>query len=205
MGVERVNKLLLLLCVVAPALWAQDAKNHKDVPPWAAELRVTGIMRQGGHAQASIERPGVMAKFVREGDSLPGHIIVLEINYAQRNVTMTDGKDIVTLRVANAMTAPPQPVVAQQQPQEGKGGKQNTWPNPPEKTTAMRDENGRWHVVFPNGHAMDMQSYVDRHGGLQATLEHVKERMKSDDNPERREFRIQQLRALKSMGKAGVQ
>lgn len=196
-------RLMLLLCMMAPAMWAQDAKNHKDVPPWAADLRVTGIMRQGGQEQASIERPGVMLKFVREGDTLPGHIVVLDIDYAHRKVTLTDGKDIVTIRVANVMTTPPKPVVVAQQ-QEGKEGKQKSW-GKPEKATAMRDDDGRWHVVFPNGHAMDMQSYVERHGGLQATVEHVRERMKSDDNPERREFRVQQLKALKAMSKAGAQ
>jgi hypothetical protein len=200
-----LKKLMLMMCMVAPALWAQDAKNHKDVPQWAADMRVTGVMRQGGQEQASIERPGVMLRFVKEGDSLPGHIIVLDIDYAHRNVTMTDGKDIVTLRVANVMAAPPKPVVVAQQQQDGKGGKPNLWANPPKKTTAMRDGEGRWHVVFPNGHAMDMQSYVDRHGGFEATLEHVRERMKTDNNPERREYRIQQLKALKSMSKAGVQ
>lgn len=199
-----MNRLMLLLCVVAPVLWAQDAKNGKDVPAWASELRVTGIMRQGGHEQASIERPGVMLRFVREGDTLPGHITILDIDYGHRNVTMTDGKDIVTIRVAHVMAAPPRPVVAPQQ-QDGKGNKQGLWPNPPQKPTAMQDGDGRWHVVFPNGHAMDMQSYVERHGGLQATVEHIRERMKGDDNPERREYRVQQLRALKSMSKAGVQ
>ena len=200
-------RLLLLLCVVVSALWAQDAKNPKDAPAWATDLRVTGIMRQGGQEQASIERPGVMLRFVKEGDALPGNIIVLEIDYGHRNVTMTDGKDIVTLRVANVMAAPPRPVVVaqQQSQQDGKGGKPSLWANPPKKTSAMRDDNGRWHVVFPNGHAMDMQSYVDRHGGLQATFEHVKDRMKNDTNPDRREYRIQQLKALKAMGKAGVE
>lgn len=193
-----------MLCAVVPALWAQDAKNHKDVPPWATDLRVTGIMRQGGQEQASVERPGVMLKFVKEGDTLSGHVVVLDIDYAHRNVTMTDGKDIVTIRVANVMAAPPKPVVVAQQQQQDKEGKQKSW-GKPERTTAMRDDNGRWHVVFPNGHAMDMQSYVDRHGGLQATIEHVRERMKSDDNPDRREFRAQQLRALKSMSKADRQ
>lgn len=198
-----MKKLMLLLCVVMPALWAQDAKSSKDVPAWATDLRVTGIVRQGGHAQASIERPGVLARFVREGDSLLGSVVVLEINYAQRNVTMTDGKDIVTLRVANVMAAPPRPVVVAQQPSPN--NQQGGWPNPPEKTTAMRDGNGRWHVVFPNGRAMDMQSYAERHGGIQATMDHVREHLQRDDNPDRREFHVQQLRALKSMHKAGVQ
>ncbi|MFA6561578.1 MAG: hypothetical protein WCV00_06685 [Verrucomicrobiia bacterium] len=198
-----MNKLMLLLCVVLPALWAQDAKNTKDVPPWANDMRVTGIMRQGGHEQASIERPGVMLRFVREGDSLPGHIIVLDIDYAHRNVTLTDGKDIVTLRVANVMAAPPRPVVEAQQ--QGKGNNQGAWPNPPEKTTAMRDGEGRWHVVFPNGRAMNMESYAERHGGIKATIDHVREHMKNDDNPDRREFHAQQLRALKSMNKSGMQ
>lgn len=203
-----MNRLILLLCVVVPALLAQDIKNNKDVPPWAAELRVTGIMRQGGHAQASIERPGVIARFVREGDVLFSNVVVLEINYAHRNVTMTDGKDIVNLRVANVMAAPPRPVVvAQEQQQQGanKSNNQGSWPNPPEKTTAMRDDNGRWHVVFPNGRAIDMESYAERHGGIQATIDHVKEHMQSDTNPERRAFHVQQLRALKSMNKAAMQ
>ncbi|MCX6900974.1 MAG: hypothetical protein NT105_20050 [Verrucomicrobia bacterium] len=199
-----MKKLMLLLCVVMPALWAQDAKNNKDVPQWAADMRVTGVMRQGVHEQASIERPGVMLRFVREGDSLPGHIIVLDIDYAHRNVTLTDGKDIVTLRVANVMAAPPRPVVEAPQ-QQGKGNNQGSWPNPPEKTTAMRDSEGRWHVVFPNGRAMNMESYAERHGGIQATMDHVKEHMQRDDNPERREFHVQQLRALKSMNKAAMQ
>lgn len=198
-----MNRLMLLLCVVVPALWAQDAKNHKDVPSWAVDLRVTGIMRQGGHAQASIERPGVMARFVREGDSLTGGVMVLEVNYAQRNVTMTDGKDIVTLRVANVMAAAPRPVVATQQPSSN--NPQGGWPNPPDKVTAMSDGNGRWHVVFPNGRAMDMQAYAERHGGVQATIDHLREHVKNDDNPDRREFRVQQMRALKAMNKAGVQ
>lgn len=202
-----MKKLMLLLCVVVPALWAQDTKNNKDVPSWATDLRVTGIMRQGGHAQASIERPGVLARFVREGDSLLGSVVVLEINYTQRNVTITDGKDIVTLRVANVMAAPPRPVVEVQQQQQGasKGNNQGAWPNPPAKTTAMRDGDGRWHVVFPNGRAMDMQSYAERHGGIQATMDHVREHLKRDDNPDRREFHAQQLRALKSMNKAAMQ
>jgi hypothetical protein len=61
-------------------------------------------------------------------------------------------------------------------------------------------------VVFPSGHAMDMQSYVDRHGGIKGTMNHIKERLQRDnENPERREYRLQQLRALKAMQKAGMQ
>jgi hypothetical protein len=197
-GVTVVKKLLLLLCVMAPALPAEEPAS------WAAEWRVTGIMRQGGRAQASIERPGVMARFVKEGDTLLGSIAVLEINYPRRSVTLTDGKDVAVLRVSSAMAPPPQPVVVtqQQNPDKNKG----SWPNPPEKTTAMQDGNGRWHVVFPNGHAMDMQSYVDRHGGIKGTVDHVKDHLKrGNDNPERQEFHKQQLRALKEMQKAGMQ
>jgi hypothetical protein len=70
-----------------------------------------------------------------------------------------------------------------------------------ERTTAMRDESGRWKIVFPNGHAMDMQSYVERHGGLQDTIKHVRERMQIDTNPERLEYYQQQLKALKEMAR----
>ncbi|MBI5397050.1 MAG: hypothetical protein HZA91_17265 [Verrucomicrobia bacterium] len=192
-----MKRLMLLLCAVVPALPAEDTSS------WAAEWRVTGIMRQGGRAQASIERPGLMARFVKEGDTLHGNIAVLEINYPRRSVTLTDGRDVAVLRVASAMAPPPQPVVVTQQQKQDKN--QGSWPNPPEKTTAMQDANGRWHVVFSNGHAMDMQSYVERHGGIKDTFEHVKDRLKQEENPERREFRIQQMRALKAMQKAGMQ
>jgi len=199
-----VKKLMLLLCALVPVLPAQNLSNNKDASSWAAEWRVTGIMRQGGHAQASIERPGVMARFVKEGDTLLGNIAVLEINYPHRSVTLTDGKDVAVLRVASAMAPPPQPVVVaqQQNPDKNKG----SWPNPPEKTSALQDDNGRWHVVFPNGHAMDMQAYAERHGGIKGTMDHIKEHLKNDgDNPERQEYRKQQMRALKAMQKAGAQ
>lgn len=194
-----MKRLMLMLCMMAPALPAEDAAS------WAAGWRVTGIMRQGGRAQASIERPGIMARFVKEGDSLSEGVAVIEINYTRRSVTLTDGKDVAVLRVASAMAPPPQPVVvAQQQQKEDKN--KGAWPNPPEKTSALQDANGRWHVVFPNGHAMDMQSYVERHGGIKGTFQHIKERFERDkDNPERREYRLQQMRALKAMQKSGMQ
>jgi hypothetical protein len=141
---------------------------------------------------------------VKEGDTLHGNVAVLEINYPRRSVTLTDGRDVAVLRVASAMAPPPQPVVVaqQQNPDKNKG----SWPNPPEKTTALQDADGRWHVVFPNGHAMDMQAYVERHGGMKGTMDHIREHLKNGgDSPERQEFRIQQLRALKAMQKSGAQ
>jgi hypothetical protein len=72
-----------------------------------------------------------------------------------------------------------------------------------DKATAMRDENGRWVVAFPNGKNLDMQSYVDRYGGIAGAIQHVKELADRETNPERLEYRQQQLEALQQMAAGG--
>lgn len=83
-------------------------------------------------------------------------------------------------------------------PQAGAGKKSKI-----EKATAMRDENGRWVVAFPNGRNLDMQSYVDRHGGAAGAIQHVQELMARETDPERLEYRKQQLQALQQMSVTG--
>lgn len=210
-----MKKLIFLVCVVAPVVMASDPKTNSSVPAFAAEWRVTGIIRQGGGAQASLEHPNVRSRFVKEGDHLPGDITVVEVNYAERSVTLTNGKETAILRAGHAMAAPPPPpksitMMQQEQMQAAmkkNGGDKNPGPKPNflRKATVIRDAEGRWQITYGDGRTMDMQSYAQRFGGIEGAMAHVQERLKGETDPERIEYRKQQMKALKAMRKAGQQ
>ena len=201
-----MKKLILLLCAAAPAIMAQDPKTSGTVPAFASDWRVTGVIRQGNRAQASMERTGVRSRFVHEGDRLPGEITVVQVDYGNRSVTLAKGNETAVIQVENVMAPalPPPKAVGMHQQTDNKVNQQGSWPNPPQKTTAMRDGNGRWHVVFPNGHSTDMQSYAERFGGIKGAIDHVKEHLKNESNTERAEFHKQQLEALNQMQASGA-
>lgn len=69
------------------------------------------------------------------------------------------------------------------------------------KATAMRNEAGRWVVVFPNGRSVDMQGYAERYGGTQGAISHVRELLEKDTDPERINYRKQQLIALEEIAR----
>jgi len=148
------------------------------------------------------------ARFVKEGDTLPGEITVLQVNYTERYVTVGKGGETAVIHAKNAMLpAIPPPKVAGMSQQQQRGGfgnqGQGSWPNPPQRTTAMRDGNGRWHVVFPNGNAVDMQSVVERRGSVQAAIEHAQGHLERESSPERTEYFREEIRALRAMREAG--
>jgi len=204
-GVGRTNKLMMLLCAAAPAILAQDPAATTSVPAFAAEWRVTGVIRQGNRSQASLERTGLRARFVREGDHLPGDITVTQVDYANRSVTLAKGNETAVIQAESIMAAPlPPPKAAGTQPRANKGGQQGSWPNPPQKTTAMRDGNGRWHVVFPTGRAVDMHAFAEQHGGIKGSVDYLKEHLQQQHSPEGQEFHAQQFEALKQMQAAGM-
>jgi hypothetical protein len=179
---------------------AQAPQPEASQPAWAADWRATAFVRQGKHEEAGLERPGMMARFVREGDQLPGGIIVLDVKYDERQVVLGKGKETaviqqeMTMMPAPIIKVPTAPVVSA--PPVSKKPKID-------KATAMRDENGRWVVAFPNGKNLDMQSYVDRYGGIAGAIQHVKELADRETNPERLEYRQQQLEALQQMAAGG--
>jgi len=102
--------ITLGVALSASLLWAQDKKPNKDEPAWAAEWRVTGIIRQGQRVEVNMERSGLRPRFVREGDRLPGDVYVLWVNYTERSVTITNGKELVVRYAANGMVSPPEAI-----------------------------------------------------------------------------------------------
>jgi len=49
-----------------------------------------------------------------------------------------------------------------------------------------------------------MQGYAERHGGVAGAMAHVKELMANETDPERLNYRKEQLKALKAMQAAGM-
>ena len=201
-----MKKLIFIFCLAAPTLPAQDPAAGDAVPEFAAEWRVTGMIRQGHHAEASLERVGVRARFVREGDQLPGGVTVKQVDYANRSVTLAKGNETAIIQPENIMAAPtPPPKTAGLSSQPGgKGGKTGLWPNPPLKPTAMRDGNGRWHIVLPNGQSDDMHAYAEKYGGVKGATDYLKDHLKTPHKPDREDYHKQQLEALKQMHAAGI-
>ncbi len=201
-----MKKLVLAISAVAPALMAQDP-SAGNAPSFAAEWRVTGIIRQGNHAEASMEKAGMRARFVREGDQLPGDVTVVLVDYQNRRVTLAKGVETAILQPASTMAPPPPPPKGYGIPQllsANQGGQTGPWPNPPPKPTAMRDRTGRWHIVLPNGHSEDMHAYAQKYGGVRGATEYLINHLKSPHSPEREDYHKQQLEALQQMQAAGI-
>ncbi|MCX6906424.1 MAG: hypothetical protein NTY01_00100 [Verrucomicrobia bacterium] len=182
------------------AAFAQAPEPEASQPAWAADWRVTAFIRQGKHEEAGMERPGIMPRFVREGDHLPGGIVVLDVKYDERQVVLCKGKETAVIQQETTMTPPPAPPASALK-QAGPAGEAKK--SKVDKATAMRDENGRWVVAFSNGKTLDMQNYVDRHGGVAGAIQFVKELADRETDPERLEYRKQQLYALQQMAAGG--
>jgi hypothetical protein len=195
-----MKKVAWIIPVLAMAAIAQEQSNTAT---FAAEWRVTGFVRHGQIEEASVEHAGRMPRFVREGDRLPDDILVFDINYAEHSVTLCKGNEKVVLHGENFMAPPPplpKPLVSA--PEQTKKDKKDSLF---EKATAVQDPSGKWLIQFPNGKSMDMDSYVARHGGVTGSMQHVRDLMANETDPDRIEYRKQQLRALKSMYKSGMQ
>ena len=201
-----MKKLIFVFSLSASTMLAQNPSPGDAVPEFAAEWRVTGMIRQGHHAEASLEKTGVRARFVRDGDLLPGGITVKHVDYDNRSVTLARGNETAVIQPENIMSAPPpppKPAGMAQQP-AGKGAKPGLWPNPPPKPTAMLDGNGRWHIVMPTGQAEDMHAYAENHGGVKGAMTFLKDHMKTPHKPDREDYHKEQMEALKQMHAAGV-
>jgi hypothetical protein len=199
-----MRKWLLILSVPLSSAFAQIVGTNQ--PAFAAEWRVTGFIRQGQHEEASIERTGLMSRFVREGDRLPGNVIVVDVDYDQRSVMLSDGRETATIRAENYMAPPPQPP-------KGTGQFPQKAAMPPgsaaanvnvQQATAVRDDQGKWSIQFPNGRSYDMQEYVGRHGGVKGSIDQIKELMANETDPERLNYRKEQLKALQAMQASGI-
>ena len=172
-----------------------------------SEWRVTGFIRQGQHQEASLEHAGLRPRFVREGDRLPGDLLVLEVNYDNRSVTLSDAKQTTVIRAENYMAPPPPPPkTATAQAQQGQwGGRQGRWGGGSGGQPWQQGGANRWNIPLPNGQSLDMKSYVARYGGVNAAMEQVRGLMERETDPERMRYRQTQMRILKAMGDSGMQ
>lgn len=191
--------MFIVSVAAAAAAFGQVPQAETNQPSFAADWRVTSFIRQGKHEEAGLEKTGVMARFVREGDHLPGGIVVLDVKYDERQVVLGKGKETAIIQQETTMTAPPASQAANAKQTAASPEKRSKV----DKPTAMRDANGRWMVAFPNGKTLDMQTYVDRHGGVAGAIQHVKELMERESDPERLAYRKEQLIALQNMPASG--
>lgn len=200
------------LCMAIPA-FGQIVETNQ--PAFAAEWRVTGFIRQGQHQEASIERTGLIPRFVREGDRLPGNIMVTGVDYDERSVRLSNGKETAIIRAENYMAPPPQPPKGAGKapprlgfvpggPTPGPGGGAPGGNITVQQATAVRGQDGKWNIQFPNGRSYDMQGYAERHGGVKGAIQHVQELMANETDPERLSYRKEQLKALKAMQASGM-
>ena len=97
---------MFIVGVAATAAFAQAPQTEVSQPAFAAEWRVTAFVRQGKHEEASLERTGVMARFVREGDHLPGGIVVLDVKYDERQVILGKGKETAVIQRIPGISSP---------------------------------------------------------------------------------------------------
>jgi hypothetical protein len=173
-------------------------------PDFAAGWRVTGIMKQGGKSQASLENPGRNPRFVLEGDQLAPGVVVEKIDPASRTVTLRRDEERAVIRTgpapAQAKTAAKS--APAQQPQR---------PNPPgppgsfqpPQAMAGQDPQGRWGIRFGNGGFYGAQDYANRFGGVDQAIAHVNQRLSEDSDPYRKGFHMQMLTALQNMRASG--
>lgn len=209
---KRWHAWALFWSVPFSAAVAQMVETNQ--PAFAAEWRVTGFIRQGQHEEASIERAGLMPRFVREGDRLPGGVMVTDVDYDERSVRLSNGKEQAIIRAENYMVPPPPPPKGASPAQRPGGAAGGMAPGSSpgaaganvtvQQATAMRGQDGKWSIQFANGRSYDMQGYAQRHGGVKGAMEHVKELMANETDPERLHYRKEQIKALMAMQAAGV-
>jgi hypothetical protein len=83
--------LLMLMCLVLSA-------SAADVPEFADGWRVSGVIRQGGKTEASVEHRTGWKRFVREGNEWSPGVVVERIDAGQRTVTLRRGQQPAVLR-----------------------------------------------------------------------------------------------------------
>ena len=190
-------KTFLVIIALAPLVMAQPPAPtpETNVQPFAVEWRVTGFVKQGQCEEACLERSGLMPRFVREGDRLPGDVVVVGVNYQDRSVTINNGRDSAVIHPEQVMLAPATP-------------KKTATVSPSTTAAAIPlkpdKASGQWTITFDNGRSYDMQAYTQRHGGVKASMQHVREQLQNETDPQRIAYRKQQLQMLQQMRESGV-
>lgn len=187
------------------------AAKTTDPPDFIAGWRVSGVIKQGGKLQASLENSGRAARFVREGDELTPGVVVEKIEPGVRSVHVRRDKQTAVIRPGPA-PAPAKTTGApgqshQQDPQQPPQPARPPWGGGPPwmngAGNATQDEQGRWGIRFGNGGFFSAQDYANRFGGADQAVAHINQRMSEPIDPQRRAFYQQMLTALQNSGSSG--
>ena len=189
--------------VFAAATVALAAENKAatpatpEAPEFAMGWRVTGVVRQGDHVEASLEHTNRRARFVREGEEISPGVVVEKIDAIARTVTLRQGQDLAVIHPG------PSPLAAITKG-NAKRGSQPAAPQPSPwaggaPPAAGQDSEGRWGIRFSNGGFYSAQDYANRFGGVEQAVEHARQRLANETDPHRRAFHEQMLSALSNV------
>jgi hypothetical protein len=196
--------VLLLVTLLSVGVMAADnppppaAAPESETPGFADGWRLSGILKQGGRLQASLEHTTRTPRFVVEGSELVAGVRVEKIDSVTRTVTVRRGNLIAIIHCGSspvvvksspviAQTAPP-PAVQESQSQT----LQRLAP------TAGQDAAGRWGIQLSDGRFFSAEDYAARFGGVEQAMDRLNNRLASDLPPERKVFAQQMLTALQN-------
>jgi hypothetical protein len=206
---KRNLKTLGVLALVAlAAAGATAADKEGDTPGFADGWRLSGILKQGGKLQASMEHTSRTPRFVAEGGELIPGARVEKIDAATRTVTVRKGNLIAIIRTGSSpVIVKSSPVAAQTAPEQTArtSAPQGAQPEPPSSpqfpqltAKAGQDANGRWGIQLSDGQFFSAQDYAARYGGVEQAVARLQSRLASDLPPERKAFAQQMLTALQN-------
>ncbi|MCX6899829.1 MAG: hypothetical protein NT105_14160 [Verrucomicrobia bacterium] len=192
-------KTLCGLVLLALATVGAAVEKEIETPAFADGWRVSGILKQGGKLQASMEHSAHMARFVVEGGELLPGARVETIDATARAVTVRKGNLVATIRPGSApVMVKSRPVVAQTSPQSPSQPTTPQTPQPQMTAKAGQDASGRWGIQLSDGRFLSAQDYAARYGGTEQAIARLNSRLTGDVSPERKAFAQQMLTALQN-------
>ena len=194
--------VLMLLALTAVGAMAADSPPppappaESEAPGFADGWRLSGILKQGGKLQASVEHASRTPRFVVEGGELVGGVRVEKIDPVTRSITVRKGNLIAIIHFGSSpVVVKSSPVVAQAAPQPSAPEPQQPQRPTP---TAAQDANGRWGIQLSDGRFISTEDYAARFGGVDQAVARLNSRLASDLPPERKAFAQQMLTALQN-------
>ncbi|MBI5684031.1 MAG: hypothetical protein HZC54_03025 [Verrucomicrobia bacterium] len=209
---RNVNTLGAVMFAALAVMVASAADKDADTPAFADGWRLSGILKQGGRLQASMEHPAHTPRYVAVGGELVPGARVEKIDAAARSVTVRRGNLIATIRsgsspvvVKSSPLAAPTPHQPFAQPFEPPVPQPEQPEQPQVAAKAGQDASGRWGIHLSDGQFLSAQDYAARHGGAAQAIERLNSRLADDMSPERKAFAQQMLNALQNEQPAPVQ
>ena len=181
-----------------PSPSSPNATPDSEPPGFADGWRLSGILKQGGRLQASLEHASRKPRFVVEGGELTAGVRVEKIDPASRSVTVRKGNLIAIIRTGSSpVIVKSSPVAMPATPPSAPESQAPTSPQRP-TATAGQDASGRWGIQLSDGRFFTAEDYAARYGGVDQALARLNSRLASDLPPERKAFAQQMLTALQN-------